>query len=37
MYYLPQAEGMLLHTFNNRSRVCGYRCVARLKVPCAPK
>jgi len=23
MYYLPQAEGVLLHVFDNRSRVCG--------------
>ena len=23
MYYLPRAEGVLLHVFDNRSRVCG--------------
>jgi len=23
MYYLPQEEGVLLHVFDNRSRVCG--------------
>ena len=29
-YHLPQAEGVLLHAFDNRSRVCGWRCVAFL-------
>ena len=23
MYFLPYAEGVLLHAFDNRSRVCG--------------
>jgi len=23
MYYLPRAEGVLLHAFDNRSHVCG--------------
>jgi len=31
MHYLPQAEGVLLHVFDNRSRVCGKRWVACLK------
>jgi len=31
MYYLLQAEGVLLHVFDNRSRVFGQRCVAWLR------